>query len=77
MREWIVLSLCFAKRYIAFVCGEPPAVSNLDIMWHDRVLGTYPSLRILSEYGPSWDYINACERAMEVFDEAVSWHELN
>ena len=74
--EWIVLSLGLAKRYVAFVCGDPPTGSKLDIMWHDYDLGTYPSLGIWSEYDHPWDYINACERALEVFDEAVSWHKL-
>ncbi|HSW62149.1 MAG TPA: hypothetical protein VLH56_02340 [Dissulfurispiraceae bacterium] len=75
-REWIVLSLGIAKRYIAFVCGDPPTGSKLDIMWHDHDLGAYPSLGIWSEYDPPWDYINACECALQVFDAAVSWHEL-
>jgi len=75
-KEWIVLSLELAKRYIVFVCGDPPAGSNLNIMWHDYDLGTYPSLGIWSEYDTPWDYINACERALEVFDQAVSWHKL-
>ncbi len=63
-------------QYIAFICGDPPTGSKLDIMWHDHDLGTYPSLGIWSEYNPQWDYINSCERTLEVFNEAVSWHEL-
>lgn len=75
-RDWIVFSLELAKRYVALVCGEPPSGSKLDIMWNEHELGSYPSLGVWSEYDTPYDYINACERALEVFDEAVSWSEL-
>jgi hypothetical protein len=75
-KEWILWSQRLAKKYIDLVCGDAPAGSRLDIMWHDHELGSYPSLGVWSEYEPPWDYINACERALEVFDEAVAWHDL-
>ncbi|MBI3800303.1 MAG: hypothetical protein HY268_25430 [Deltaproteobacteria bacterium] len=73
---WILLSLGLAKKYVEFVCGDAPPGSKLDIMWHDHELGSYPSLGVWFEYDPPWDYLNSCERALEVFDDAVSWHEL-
>lgn len=73
---WIIWSLRLAKRYIQFVCGEAPSGSNLDIMWHDHDLGRYPSLGVWSDFDPPWECINACERALEVFDHAVSWRDL-
>ena len=74
--DWILWSLWLAKKYIVLVCGEPPPGCKLDVMWHEHELGSYPSLGVWSEYDQPWDYINSCERALEVFDEAVSWHEL-
>ncbi len=73
---WILWSLRLAKKYIELVCGNAPEGSKLDVMWHDHELGSYPSLGIWSDYGHPWDYINRCERALEVFDNAVSWDKL-
>jgi hypothetical protein len=58
------------------VCGEPPIGSTIGIMSHDHDLGSYPSIGVYSEYSPEFDYISACENALEVFDSAVSWEEL-
>ena len=76
-KRWIVLSLTLAKQYIESVCGDPPQGSKLEIMWHEHELGTYPSMGIWSDGDPPWDYISACERTLEIFDEAVSWSELH
>ena len=73
---WILMNLSLARTLIVFVCGEPPANSKLDIMWHEHELGHYPSLGVWSEYEHPWDYINSCERVIEVFDDAVSWIRL-
>lgn len=73
---WIVFGLNLAKQYVKFVCGEAPPGSKLGIMWHEHELGRYPSLGLWSEDEPPWDYLDACERALDVFDEAAAWHEL-
>ena len=73
---WILMSLDLAMKYIEFVCGSPPEGSELDVMWHDHDLGRYPSLGVWSDYDTPWGYVNACERALKVFDAAVSWHEM-
>lgn len=75
-KSWILWSLRLAKKYIELVCGDAPDGSKLDVMWHDHDLGSYPTLGVWSDYGMPWDYINSCERALEVFDKAVSWDEL-
>lgn len=74
--SWILWSLRLTKKYIELVCGDAPAGSKLDVMWHDHDFGSYPSLGVWSEYDHPWDYINSCERALEVFDNAVSWDKL-
>ena len=73
---WILFSIGLAKQYVLFVCGDPPEGSKLDVMWHDHALGSYPSLGVWTEFDPPWDYINACERALEIFDESTEWYQL-
>ena len=74
--DWIAWGLRFAKAYILLVCGEPPLGSELDVMPNDHELGSYPSLGVWSDHAPPRDYVRRCERALEVFDGAVAWHEL-
>jgi hypothetical protein len=73
---WILMNLGLARAFINHVCGRPPDGCSLDIMWHEHELGNYPSLGIWSDSEPPWRYINACERALEVFDDAVDWTRL-
>jgi len=73
---WIVFTLGIARKYIEFVCGEPPPGNKLEVMWHEHGLGTYPTLGVWSDYAPDTKYVHACERALEVFDDAIEWHEL-
>jgi hypothetical protein len=73
---WILFSIGLAKQYVLFVCGDPPEGGKLDVMWHDHELGSYPSLGVWSEFDPPWDYINACERALEIIDESTEWYQL-
>lgn len=75
-RGWILWSLELAKKYVWLVSGAPPPGSKLEVMWHEHELGEYPSLGVWSEYEPPWDYIHSCERALEVFNDAVAWSEL-
>jgi hypothetical protein len=37
---WIVFTLGIARKYIEFVCGEPPPGNKLEVMWHEHGLGT-------------------------------------
>ncbi|PKO44196.1 MAG: hypothetical protein CVU29_10140 [Betaproteobacteria bacterium HGW-Betaproteobacteria-22] len=75
-RVWILWSLRLAKKYIELVCGNAPEGSKLDVMWNDHEFGSYPTLGVWSDYNQPWDYINRCEHALEVFDNAVSWDKL-
>ncbi|MEP6701738.1 MAG: hypothetical protein ABJB04_02030 [Betaproteobacteria bacterium] len=76
--EWIMLSLSLAKTYVEAVCGEAPAGSSFDIMWQEGDPVSFPSLGVwCDDDDVPVDYVNACERALAVFDGAVSWHELH
>lgn len=77
-QDWIVWALKLGKRYVLRACGEPPDGCRLDVVWHSHELGEYPTLAVSCDDDTElpWDYIEACERAFEVFDEAVDWSAL-
>lgn len=75
-QNWIEFCQNLAIQYIKLVCGDPPPGATLGIMAHDHDLGTYTSIGVYADYSMPFDYASACERALEVFDAAVSWHEL-
>lgn len=74
--EWIDLCQDLAIRYIRFVCGEPPPGLTLGIMQNDHDLGSYPSIGVWSEFSPEFDYVNACEEALDIFNNAIEWNRL-
>lgn len=73
---WILFALRLARTYVLLVCGSPPEGCDLDVMWHDHELGSYPSLGLWSEWSHPWDYFHKCERALEQFDSAVQWSDI-
>ncbi len=74
--KWILFCLKMAKSYIDFVCADTPDNGKLEIMWHDHELGNYPSLGVWYEFEEPCEYIRACEDALDIFNESVSWSEL-
>ncbi len=74
--DWILFCLGMAKSYIDFVCEDTPDDGKLEIMWHDHELGNYPSLGVWYELEEPCGYISACEEALEVFNESVSYLDL-
>lgn len=75
-RAWILFCYDIAISYLKFSCGNPPAGSKMGVMWHEHELGDYPSLGIYFDYDDPWDYIRRCESALECFDAAVSWSDI-
>jgi hypothetical protein len=77
--DWIEFGQLLALRYIRLVCGNPPLGVELSIMSHDHddsELSTYTSIGLYSDFTLPTDYVSACERALNVFDEAVNWFHL-
>lgn len=74
--HWIEFCQDLAIRYIRFVCGDPPPGSSLGVMQNDHDLGSYPSIGVWSEFSPEFDYVNACERALDTFNSAIDWEML-
>lgn len=71
--EWIEFGLDLAKRFLAIACGPPPPGCTVETIWHDYELGPYPTIGVCSGFSVPWDYVNACQAALEVFDDAVDW----
>jgi hypothetical protein len=82
-REWLICQLEMGICYLQCVCGEPPKGYQLDVMWHEQDSGDYPTIGICWDVGEAgsfdapWGYVERCRLALEVFDEAVSWSEIN
>lgn len=78
-----IAQLRMAIIYLCDVCGDPPRGCEIDIMWHEHELGDYPTIGLSWEWDPEvrtvppWEYINRCEIALAIFDEAVSWSEID
>ena len=80
-REWIVFCLEMGIAYLRYVCGAPLPGCELGIMWHEHELSDYPSIGLLWEYPEQtdvpWEYVSRCETALRIFDEAISWSEID
>ena len=76
----IVCCLEMGIVYLRHVCGEPPEGCDLDILWHDHELGNYPTIGLRWDHPQTdapWEYISRCETALDAFNEAVSWSQIN
>ena len=75
-QAWILFCYDLAVSYLEFSCGEPPLGTKIGVMWHEHELGEYPSVGIYFDYDAPWDFIHQCESALERFDSAVSWPDI-
>lgn len=81
-RAWILTTLQMGILYLERVCGEPPAGCELGIMWQEHELGDYPSIGLTWDFNetmrmfPPEEYIARCQYALEIFDQAVDWSEI-
>lgn len=82
-QEWVICELEMGIRYLRFACGEPPKGCELGVMWHEHDICDYPSIGVYWDVGDAasldapWEYIEKCQIALETFDEAVSWSEID
>lgn len=74
--SWILFSLNLAKSYILKTCGLPPPHCEVQIMWHNHDLGSYPSLAIGYPGSCPNSYITSAEEALQIFDDSISWSAL-
>jgi hypothetical protein len=82
-REWTLAELRMGIEYLARVCGEVPEGCELDIMWQEFDAGNAGEITECPSVGLAWDdteiedapwdYIDRCEAALSIFDEAVNW----
>lgn len=68
------LALCFLNAAL----GAPPTGVNIQVVYCDHELGSYPSLAVCWEdFGsePS-DYVRRAEAALREFDGAIDWYRI-
>lgn len=73
---WILFSLSIAKAYILEVCGSPPLGCDLEIIWHDHEMGSYPSIGVGYEESLPAIYFKNAEKALWYFDTSIPWGSL-
>lgn len=75
----VLMELSLGMTYLHHVCGDPPGGSELGIMWCEHELGEYPLIGLCypGPGEPPWEYINNCEHALGIFDDAVDWGRLD
>jgi hypothetical protein len=82
-RDWMICQLEMGIRYLQCVCGGPPEGYEVAIMWHEHGSVDYPTIGVCwgeddSVFlGAPWEYIEKCRLALEAFDEAIHWREIN
>jgi hypothetical protein len=78
--EWIDFCYETAVAYLKLALGDPPPGCELDVMWSDHELGSYPSVGLYWDFpaddAPS-DYLHRAEELLERFNAAVDWSQLH
>jgi hypothetical protein len=86
-RRWQSAQISMAVIYLHCVCGEPPAGYKLEETWHECDMGgvgqttTYSLLSLTWDepfdiLDEGWDYIERCNTALEIFNEAIDWQSI-
>ena len=79
-REWAA-GVEIVIHYIELVCGSPPPGCELGVMWHEHECGDYPTAGLCWDPSvrtdPPEEYIAKCGIALDAFDEAVSWSQID
>jgi hypothetical protein len=77
--EWLQAQGTLAIRHLQRICGDPPPEMELEIVWQEHDLGTYPTIALTWEdgmRGAPWQYISRCQTALAAYEdgeEAPSW----
>lgn len=70
--EWLEAEGKLAIRYLKKICGEPPSEMELEILWQDHELGSYPVIGLVWEdamRGTPWSYVSKCEVALTAYED--------
>ena len=69
--EWLGAEGKLAIRHVKKICGDPPTEMELEIVWQERELGSYPTIGLVWNdpmRGTPWNYISRCEAALTAFE---------
>ena len=61
-----------AIRHLQKICGDPPPEMELEIVWQEHDLGTYPTIALTWEdgmRGAPWPYISRCQTALAAYED--------
>ena len=70
--EWLEAQGELAIRRLKEHCGEPPPEMELEIVWKEHDLGSYPLICLTWEddmRGAPWKYIARCEAALSAWED--------
>ena len=70
--EWLEAEGKLAIRHLMKVCGEPPSEMELQIVWQEHELGSYPVIALVWEdtmRGTPWNYLSECEAALAAYED--------
>jgi hypothetical protein len=70
--EWLQAQGELAIRRLKEYCGEPPEEMELEIVWQEHDLGSYPLICLTWEdemRGTPWKYIARCEAALSAWED--------
>lgn len=79
--EWLQAQGTLLIRHLQKICGNAPPEMELEIVWQEHDLGTYPTIGLTWEdgmRGAPWPYISRCQEALAAYEdgeEPPHWSE--
>src|SRR5258708_15013932 len=69
--KWIAAQGKLAIQHLKQVCGDPPPEMDLEVVWQDLELGSYPVIALVWDddtRGAPSNYLSRCEAALTAFE---------
>src|SRR5258708_4685264 len=69
--KWIAAQGKLAIQHLKQVCGDPPPEMNLEVVWQDHELGSYPVIALVWDddtCGAPSNYLSRCEAALTAYE---------
>src|SRR5258708_17941249 len=73
--KWIEAQGKLAIQHLKQVCGDPPPEMDLEVVWQDHELGSYPVIALVYEdetTGPPTNYLSTCKTALTAYSNVDS-----
>jgi hypothetical protein len=69
--KWIAAQGKLAIQHLKQVCGDPPPEMDLEVVWQDHELGSYPVIALVWDddtRGAPSNYLSRCEAALTAYE---------